>query len=269
MATMPHLPAEVVSQLSAVCDVLRSRLADQLLAVHLYGSAVDGGLKPSSDLDLMVSVAQPLTEGRRNELMHELLHHSAAPGSSRLLRALEVTVVAIGEVVPWRYPPRREMQFGEWLREDILGGRIEPEMLDADLAILLTKVRTHSMALAGPSAAELFDGVPASDLQRAMSDTCKQWNSDADWEGDEITVLLALARIWFTACTGKILSKDLAASWAMERLPEAHRHVMNHALHSYLRGTGDASVFVPAELAETIHFCKQEIALELKKRAET
>lgn len=263
------LPAEAASQLSAVCDVLRSRLADQLLAVHLYGSAVDGGLKPSSDLDLMVSVAQPLTEGRRNELMHELLHHSAAPGSSRLLRALEVTVVAIGEVVPWRYPPRREMQFGEWLREDILGGRIEPEMLDVDLAILLTKVRTHSMALVGPSAAELFDSVPASDLQQAMLDTCKQWNSDADWEGDEITVLLALARIWFTACTGKIVSKDVAASWVMERLPEAHRHVMNHALHSYLRGTGDASVFVPAELAETIHFCKQEIALELKKRVET
>lgn len=266
---MMHLPAEAASQLSAVCDVLRSRLADQLLAVHLYGSAVDGGLKPSSDLDLMVSVAQPLTESARNELMHELLHHSAPPGSSTLLRALEVTVVAIGEVVPWRYPPRREMQFGEWLREDILNGRIEPEMLDVDLAILLTKARKHSTALVGPSAAELFDSVPAADLRRAMLDTCKQWNTGEDWEGDEITVLLALARIWFTACTGKIASKDAAASWAMERLPDAHRQVMSHALHAYLRGTGDASVLNPAELAETIHFCKQEIALELKQRAET
>jgi len=156
------LPAEAASQLSAVCDVLRSRLADRMLAVHLYGSAVDGGLKPSSDLDLMVSVAQPLTEHTRNELMHELLHHSAPPGSSTLLRALEVTVVAIGEVVPWRYPPRREMQFGEWLREDILGGRIGPEMLDFDLAILLTKVRNHSTALVGPSAAGLFAPIPPS-----------------------------------------------------------------------------------------------------------
>lgn len=141
-------------------------------------------------------------------------------------------------------------------------------MLDVDLAILLTKVCKHSMALVGPAAAELFDSVPASDLQQAMLDTCKQWNSDADWEGDEITVLLALARIWFTACAGKIVPRDVAASWAMEQLPEAHRHVMSQALHSYLRGTGDASVFIPAELAETIHFCKQQITLELKKRAE-
>ncbi|WP_431627026.1 nucleotidyltransferase domain-containing protein, partial [Enterobacter hormaechei] len=27
-----------------------------LLAVHLYGSAVDGGLKPHSDIDLLVTV---------------------------------------------------------------------------------------------------------------------------------------------------------------------------------------------------------------------
>ena len=217
----------------------------------------------------MVSVAQPLAEHARNELMRALLHHSAPPGSSTLLRALEVTVVAIGEVVPWRYPPRGEMQFGEWLREDILGGRIEPGMLDVDLAILLTKVRNHSTALVGPSAAELFDSVPASDLQRAMLDTCKQWNADEDWKGDEFNVLLALARIWFTACTGAITSKDAAAGWAIERLPEAHRHIMRQALHAYLRGTGDASVFIPAELAKTIHFCKQAIALGLKKRVET
>lgn len=68
---MLNLPTEVVLQLSAVCDLLRSRLADQLRAIHLYGSAIDGGLKPCSDLDLMVSVAQPLTEQKRNELMHE------------------------------------------------------------------------------------------------------------------------------------------------------------------------------------------------------
>lgn len=34
-------------------------------------------------------------------------------------RPLEVTIVVRDEVVPWRYPPRRELQFGEWLRQDL------------------------------------------------------------------------------------------------------------------------------------------------------
>ena len=260
---MLDLPAEVTAQLSAVRGLLHARLGERLTAIHLYGSAVDSGLKPASDLDLMVSVAQALPQEARQGLMQALLHHSAGPGTSRQLRALEVTVVVIGEVVPWRYPPRREMQFGEWLREDILQGRFEPPMPDHDLAILLTKVRRHSKPLFGLEAAALFEDVPLADLRRAMQDSCDQWHTAEDWDGDEITVILALARIWFTACTGGIASKDAAASWAIGRMPEAHRPVMARALQAYLRGDGDASALLPAEIAAIVHFCKQEIAQAL------
>ncbi len=36
----------------------RRHLEPTLLAVHLYGSAVDGGLKPYSDIDLLVTVSR-------------------------------------------------------------------------------------------------------------------------------------------------------------------------------------------------------------------
>ena len=36
--------------------VIERHLEPTLLAVHLYGSAVDGGLKPYSDIDLLVTV---------------------------------------------------------------------------------------------------------------------------------------------------------------------------------------------------------------------
>ncbi|GEM_PF-6550602 len=45
----------------------------------------------------------------------------------------------------------------------------------------------------------------------------------ADWQGDERNVVLALARIWFSAATGTIAPKDVAANWALERLPQEHR----------------------------------------------
>ncbi len=48
--------AEVSTQLSEVVGVIERHLEPTLLAVHLYGSAVDGGLKPHSDIDLLVTV---------------------------------------------------------------------------------------------------------------------------------------------------------------------------------------------------------------------
>ena len=51
--------AEVSTQLSR-CGASSERHLDEptLLAVHLYGSAVDGGLKPHSDIDLLVTVTR-------------------------------------------------------------------------------------------------------------------------------------------------------------------------------------------------------------------
>ena len=47
--------AEVSTQLSEGVGVIERHLEPTLLAVHLYGSAVDG-LKPHSDIDLLVAV---------------------------------------------------------------------------------------------------------------------------------------------------------------------------------------------------------------------
>ncbi|WP_250664708.1 aminoglycoside adenylyltransferase domain-containing protein, partial [Escherichia coli] len=90
---------------------------------------------------------------------------------------------------------RRELQFGEWLRHDILSGTFEPAVLDHDLAILLTKARQHSLALLGPSAATFFEPVPKEHFSKALFDTIAQWNAESDWKGDERNVVLALARI--------------------------------------------------------------------------
>ncbi len=120
------VPAEISAQLSQTLDVIERHLASTLLAVHLYGSALDGGLKPYSDIDLLVTVATNIDEASRQALMLDLLKISASPGKNKNLRALEVTVVVRDDIVPWRYPARRELQFGEWLRKDILEGPSSP-----------------------------------------------------------------------------------------------------------------------------------------------
>ena len=54
------VPAEISVQLSQALNVIEHHLGSTLLAVHLYGSALDGGLKPCSDIDLLVTVTAQL-----------------------------------------------------------------------------------------------------------------------------------------------------------------------------------------------------------------
>ena len=70
--------AEVSTQLSEVVGVIERHLEPTLLAVHLYGSAVDGGLKPHSDIDLLVTVTVRLDETTRRALINDLLETSAS-----------------------------------------------------------------------------------------------------------------------------------------------------------------------------------------------
>nr|WP_063839878.1 bifunctional aminoglycoside nucleotidyltransferase ANT(3'')-Ih/aminoglycoside N-acetyltransferase AAC(6')-Iid [Serratia marcescens]AAL51021.2 fused aminoglycoside (3'') adenylyltransferase-aminoglycoside (6') acetyltransferase ANT(3'')-Ih-AAC(6')-IId [Serratia marcescens] len=252
------VPAEISVQLSLALNAIERHLESTLLAVHLYGSALDGGLKPYSDIDLLVTVAAQLDETVRQALVVDLLEISASPGQSEALRALEVTIVVHGDVVPWRYPARRELQFGEWQRKDILAGIFEPATTDVDLAILLTKVRQHSLALAGSAAEDFFNPVPEGDLFKALSDTLKLWNSQPDWEGDERNVVLTLSRIWYSAATGKIAPKDIVANWAIERLPDQHKPVLLEARQAYLGRGEDCLASRADQLAAFVHFVKHE-----------
>ncbi len=255
----PSPPVEIARQLAKACAALERNFAGTLQAIHLFGSAVDGGLKPDSDIDLLATVGTTLTKPVRRSLMMDLLSVSALPGNSGSDRPLEVTVVLRDEVVPWRYPPLRELQFGEWLRDELEAGCIQPAILDPDLAVLLTQVRRNSVTLIGGPASELFDPVPRNDLAKAFSDALAQWNVEADWQGDERNVVLTLARIWFSVATGGIAPKDVAAAWALERLPEMHRPVLAGARASYLGISGDNLAENGMQVAAWIRYVKETI----------
>jgi len=253
------VPEAITTQLTRACEVIQQQLAANLLAIYLYGSALDGGLKPCSDIDLLVIVAQHPDTATLRQLQRELLAISAPPGQHPTLRALEATVIAQAEVRPWRHPARRELQFGEWLRQDILADILEPPTLDPDLAILLTKARQHSIALHGPAITELLPTVAKRDFQQALADTLLLWNTAEDWDGEEAHIVLTLARIWYSAQTGNIAPKDVAADWLLSQLPGHHHAIVSQARQLYL-GQGDSIRLWPAaELTAFIHAAKARI----------
>jgi len=130
----------------------------------------------------------------------------------------------LSELRPWHYPPKREMQFGEWLRNDIEAGRFESAMVDPDLAILMSKLRLHSTPLHGPEAVCLFEAVPAADFVTALTDTFAQWKAQSDWNGDEKNVLLALTLRQARGRLGSIVVRHIQRNVPFTNfLPRAHR----------------------------------------------
>ena len=116
--------------------MLSRQLGGRLLALYLYGSFVDGGLRAHSDIDLLAVIERPLADEERVNLMRQLLALSAPPGDAGK-RPLEVTFLVLSDIVPWRHPARRELQFGEWLRSEVEAGVVAPAEPDPDVAVLV------------------------------------------------------------------------------------------------------------------------------------
>lgn len=209
--------------------------ADLIGGIYLYGSAVAGGLRPDSDIDLLVVVTRRLGMEDKERLIKGLLGTSREKTSPPSWRPLELTMVAQSEVRPWSYPPRWELQYGEWLRPQFLRENFEPwEEYNPDLTVLIEMVLQNGRPLVGPSASSLLDPVPERDLIAAMVD--EEPRLLAALIDDTRNVLLTLARIWTTLQTGQIRSKDAAAAWALERAPDRFGPVLGRACQLYLEG---------------------------------
>ena len=234
-----RLDAADRAQLTRVVDLTRDVLGADLVAAYLFGSAVLGGLRPESDLDVLALTRRPTTVDEKRALVERLLAISGRRTPTGRWRRVELTLVVEAEIRPWRFPPRFDLQYGDWLRSEFEGGNVQPwpTTENGDLATLLTMVLRYGEPLVGPPAHDVIPPVPKADLRAAMIRDLETLLEDL--EPDTRNVLLTLARIWCTLATGEIRAKDEAATWALERLPEEHRPALAHARAGYLGAEDD------------------------------
>ena len=246
-----EIPKEAIQVLTIIKEVLE----DQLVGVYLYGSAVTGGLRVKSDVDILVLTNCGLSVANRSELSTRLMQISGRPGESTGIRPLEVTVVNQNDVVPWHFPPRFEFMYGEWLREQFEKGDIPGATVDPDLALLLAQAERNSITLFGAGVEEALEPIPWIDIQRAMRDSLP--GLIASVQGDERNVILTLARMWYTASTSEFSSKDGAADWAIPQLPEEHGALLDQARKAYLGESVDCWEGKQKELASLVDHLKR------------
>ena len=235
------------TQIQAVMRVVRAALGTHsILGAYLHGSSVLGGLRPTSDLDVLVVIDRPTTEPERRTIVDRLLDISGRRARLGPARPVELTIVVASDVRPWRYPTPVELQYGEWLRDRYEAGFVPAPEPSADFAVIAAMTLLGDRALAGPPPAALLDPVPAGDLRRSILDGMP--GLIADLRTDTRNVLLSFARIWWTLEHGTIRSKDEAAAWAVDRLSADGRGAaatgLDRARTMYLDGV-DLDDWVP------------------------
>lgn len=214
--------------------IVQKRLAESLVAVYLHGSAVVGGLRPASDVDLLAVIDQPMTSQVRKCLAADLMAISGRyPSDPEGRRPLELIVFLRADLASSRYPPRSEFIYGEWLREESEMGKIPKYVCDPELTLVLAQSRKEAISLLGPTANSLIPAIPRSEIRQAIEDVLP--GLMVSLPGDERNVLLTLARMWRTLVTGEFVSKDVAAEWAVARLPPEQAAVLADARQAYLR----------------------------------
>ncbi|MFC7243152.1 aminoglycoside adenylyltransferase family protein [Catellatospora aurea] len=222
----------ISQQTRDVVSLVRAVLGEDLIGAYLHGSAVLGGLRPRSDVDVLAVSRRSATPEQRHRIVDGLLDISGRRARRGPDRPVELIIVVQDDVRPWRYPPTCDFLYGEWLREQYERGEMPQPEPSPDLAPLLTMALAGNTALFGPPPADLLDPVPPADLRHAIVVGIP--GLLADLADDTRNVLLTFARIWVTLATGEIRSKDAAADWAIAHLPAEHQPVLAHAKAIYL-----------------------------------
>src|SRR5215218_702436 len=98
-------------QVQTILQLVDDVFGRDVIGAYLHGSAVLGGLRPTSDLDILVVLRRRTTATERRALVDGLLEVSGAPARRGPARPGELTVAVQSDVRPWRYPPTHEFLY--------------------------------------------------------------------------------------------------------------------------------------------------------------
>lgn len=209
--------ADVNAIVREVLDGAQTILGDRFVGMYLYGSLALGDFDPaSSDIDFLVVTDADLPDDRVVALqaMHDRIAASDSPW------AVEIEGSYIPHDALRRFDPAHACH-------PLIdrGGRLRLEQHEIDTAIKLHGLRERGIVLAGPSPASLIDPISSDDLRHAVVALMRIWWAPMRRDpmrlqhlGYQVYAVLTMCRILSTLQYGVIVSKPVAARWALATL---------------------------------------------------
>ena len=188
-------------------------LAENFAGLYLYGSLASGDFNPaSSDVDFVVATHQPIPAAQLPQF--EKLHQELTAVHPHWATHLEGAYLPLADLRRYNpsggpYPHWHERRF-------YVAGQ------GSDWIIQRHVLREWGVTLAGPPPDTLIDPVTPDDLRRAVGGVLAEWWApmldDPTWLRERLYqafAVLTMCRALHTLETGTIVSKPVAAQWAM------------------------------------------------------
>lgn len=224
-------------QLESIKQFLQRTFQDKLYAIYLYGSYINGGLKRKSDLDILVIIERAITASERQQIAKVLLQISVPVGHASA-RALEITILNKETITTKKPPYSYQLQYGEWLRDDLLHGTLLTAQSDPDISILLRQAQLHHITILGPNLNQWLPPISDEQIKNAIQQSYPQiiahWKDDRD----ELNQILALCRMAYTLNKKTIVAKDVAARWFLQYLNHEDQTILQLIIDEY-KGEGN------------------------------
>jgi predicted nucleotidyltransferase len=224
-----------------------------LVGMYLDGSLANGDFDEASDIDFVVVSDEEITGDQFAALY--ALHEQIAAGVSPWAIQLEGSYLSQHAVRRYnpayiRYP---NLERGE-------GERLKWALHDESWVTHRYILRNRGITVLGPLPQTLIDPITPDDLQQGMAVVLQGWATQLLKEstpmaspGYQAYIVLSLCRIFYTLRHGDVVSKAVAAQWAIEQLDARWIGLIKHALRTRLSGAWDAT---PNPVQETCAFIR-------------
>ena len=209
---------EVNTLLAELLDGARAILGPQFVGMMLYGSLAAGDFDAASDVDVLVVTNADISTETFAALA--MMHARMAQGDSPWATRLEISYIPLSAL------RRHDPAHATHPRLDRGGGeRLYWMPHDVDWVVQRHALRERGLVIAGPTPASLIDPVAPDDLRAAMrpllqrrEQSLRDRPADLNFRGYQSYVVLTVCRMLYTLAHGTVVSKPIAARWAVATL---------------------------------------------------
>ncbi len=222
--------ADVNGLVGTLLTAVRAILNDQFVGMVLNGSLASGDFDyDTSDIDFVVVTAVSPTAAQFEALA--AMHGRIGQTATKWARELE------GAYIPLDALRRYDRTNATHAYIDRDASHLRWEHLDVDWIIHRHVLYHHGITLAGPPIQTLIDPISTSELCQAVQDLLTVWwvpmiedPGKLQHEGYRMYAILTMCRMHYTWVHGDVVSKPVAARWALESLAPGWQPLIRWAL---------------------------------------
>ena len=231
MSSMSPTPHPDVNEILNVLLVEVKRiLADRFIGISLFGSLANGGFDAYSDIDVLIVTDTEISDAKFDALkeMHAHINQINSPW------ALQLEVSYIPQNALRRFDP------GNNLHPHMDRGTNEVLHMkshESDWIIQRYLLRERGILVTGPDLKTLIDPIAPSELRQAVIEELPLWAdyllnhpSTLKSRGYQSFCVLSFCRMLYTLQNKGVLSKQAAASWAIEALDARWKPLIERAV---------------------------------------